>query len=531
MLKIVWKISEDSLLKVPHYKFLFSFHNNEYNMIYISAQPDDFYFIWQLELQIRNFSSLGIAKEDYHILIGVDPHKGLSMEFRNMMKQYATLASFYIYNDTRKSKNYIPSLRPHIIKKHFTKYPDLKECNIFYHDSDILLRTLPVNGSMLADDTSYVSDTRSYLDSKYVIAKGGEEALEIMCSITGITVQQAIEHDAHCGGAQYLLKHVDEKFWGKIEKRSELIYTALRDINTKRNNEMFASTGTNFSKYVGIQEWCADMWAINYTMIEEKRKVRIAQSMRFCWADSPIAEWDKCTILHYTGNQKHERPIFKKSDYLQYHPLCDFGLKNISSTACGIKVVEQIFQLRDSCPRCNLMDTLFIIDWNNNTTLVVEFMILHFHTQILIVVDEENLSSYSNTFSHLSDKVTLCSYKEEVQTVEYFKAKGVKYVVQYIPNLIIHPRILKSVLTGIRKCGKEAIAVNSQYFVVDKLMTRMFQKMKDIELLYSNKGKFIVSQGCKCIECYTICAYLKGDTPYNDKAISGKLMNGCFVLF
>lgn len=157
-------------------------------MIYLSAQPDDFYFVWQLELQIRNFSSLGIVKEDYHILIGIDPQKGLSAELRDMMRRYASLASFYVYNDTRKSKNYIPSLRPHIIKKHFTKYPDLRERSIFYHDSDILFKTLPVTGDMLSNDALYVSDTRSYLDSKYVIAKGGKEALEIMCSITGITV-------------------------------------------------------------------------------------------------------------------------------------------------------------------------------------------------------------------------------------------------------------------------------------------------------------------------------------------------------
>jgi hypothetical protein len=28
-------------------------------MIFLSAQPDDFYFTWQLELQIHNFNSLG----------------------------------------------------------------------------------------------------------------------------------------------------------------------------------------------------------------------------------------------------------------------------------------------------------------------------------------------------------------------------------------------------------------------------------------------------------------------------------------
>lgn len=501
-------------------------------MIYLSAQPDDFYFVWQLELQIRNFSSLGIAKENYHILIGIDPQKGLSAEFRDMMKRYASLASFYVYKDTRKSKNYIPSLRPHIIKKHFTKYPDLRERSIFYHDSDILFRMLPVNGDMLSDDTSYVSDTRSYLDSKYVIAKGGEEALGIMCSITGITVQQAIEHDAHCGGAQYLLKHVDKHFWNKIEKRSELIYTALRDINISRSNELLKCNGGRLSEYKGIQAWCADMWTIFYTLIEEKRKVRIADAMRFCWADSSLEEWYKCSILHYTGNQKHDHPTFKKSDYTQYRPEYDWKLRDISPNTCSIKVVEQILQFRTLLPKYDLRDTLFVVRAGDDfiTTLVIEFLSLYLQTNILIVTENQNIDSTSDVYSYLVESVTPCSYDKQTDVVESFKTKGINYVVQYPFGLIVHPQILYSVLMRTHESRKEATALEMQYFVVDKLMTQMFQKMKETELLYSNKGKFVISQEALRIECSTMDAYLRGDTPHNDKVISKKLIDECFVL-
>jgi len=37
-------------------------------MIYISGQPDESFFIWQLELQIINFNDLGITKDQIHVL-------------------------------------------------------------------------------------------------------------------------------------------------------------------------------------------------------------------------------------------------------------------------------------------------------------------------------------------------------------------------------------------------------------------------------------------------------------------------------
>lgn len=501
-------------------------------MVFISAQPDDFYFVWQLELQIRNFSSLGIAKSNYHILIGVDPKKGLSYDFQDLIKKYSSFANFFIYNDTRKSRNYIPSLRPHILKKHYIKYPDLSKQSIFYHDSDILFRKLPINDEMVHDDVCYLSDTRSYLDTNYVIETGGKNALEAMCSISGIKVQQAVEYDAHCGGAQYLLKHVDYKFWSKIEKRCENIYTELCNINISRSNELLYNHGVKRSDYKGIQAWCADMWAIFYTLIEEHQKIMISDSMHFCWADSPLEEWEKCSILHYTGNQKNEETSFKKSLYTQYLPQHDWNLRNISPKTCSIKVVEQIIQLRETKHKYDLYETLFIIHLEShaNTTLVIEFLLLYFQIHILIVVDNKDVIAKSDTYSYLQKTVTLCSHEVEDIYVESFKSKGVKYVVRYAENLIIHPNILYNAIVKFRDKGNKVSILPSQCYVVDKLMVQMFQKMKVAELLCCNVGKFIVSQDSHCIECYAIEAYLIGETLSKNKIFTKKIADEYFVL-
>ncbi len=39
-------------------------------MIFLSAQPDDTYFIWQLQVLTHNLRQLEVNKEDIHILVG-----------------------------------------------------------------------------------------------------------------------------------------------------------------------------------------------------------------------------------------------------------------------------------------------------------------------------------------------------------------------------------------------------------------------------------------------------------------------------
>jgi len=54
-------------------------------MIYISAQPDSIYFIWQLEIQLRNFRTRGIERQNIHVLIGYDERMGINPRFEECM--------------------------------------------------------------------------------------------------------------------------------------------------------------------------------------------------------------------------------------------------------------------------------------------------------------------------------------------------------------------------------------------------------------------------------------------------------------
>jgi hypothetical protein len=163
-------------------------------MIYLSAQPDDYYFLWQLQLQIFNFKSLGIQPENIHVLIGYNPNKGLNVEFSRWIKGN-TDALFFTYPDSRLSPTYLPSIQPHIIAKHVNALPYLEEEIIFYHDSDIIFRCLPDFETLNETGDWYASDTRDYLAIKHILDTGGESVLNQMCSVVGITVTHVANQD------------------------------------------------------------------------------------------------------------------------------------------------------------------------------------------------------------------------------------------------------------------------------------------------------------------------------------------------
>lgn len=189
-------------------------------MIFISSQPDEYFFLWQLEIQIYNFISVGIAPQDIHILIGYDPQKGLDEEFQLFIdiNKHVNICS---YPDTRISKLYPPSLRWHIIAKHLRAFPELQKAAIFHHDSDIVFKRLPDFDLLMHNDIWYASDTRSYLSSSYIKSKVDTEIFGKMCEIVGVSPDEVEKDDCNAGGAQYLIKGMSLEFLEKMERDSE----------------------------------------------------------------------------------------------------------------------------------------------------------------------------------------------------------------------------------------------------------------------------------------------------------------------
>jgi hypothetical protein len=100
-----------------------------------------------------------------HVVFGyVDSpsSKGLALA-----EKYPGLIHFYKDERTSDQKVYVPSIRPHILKKFFQEFPELGK-EVFYHDSDIFLVSVPDFTSLLHDKFGYVSDTISYIGYNYL---------------------------------------------------------------------------------------------------------------------------------------------------------------------------------------------------------------------------------------------------------------------------------------------------------------------------------------------------------------------------
>jgi hypothetical protein len=243
----------------------------------IQVVEDKPYFVWQLYVQMMNFRDHGVEEEAVILVVG--------NELSNDMKQLQawTKAKIYCYPDTRKSRTYIPSIRPHLLKKYFLEIEQPEV--FFYHDQDIIFLKKPFLDELAAGDTNYVAaNAASYLNSGYCNSFK-KSVFPSMCDLVGISEDLVRENDRNCGGAQYVLKGIDHKFWEKMERDCERLYRYLM---------LFFETEER-----KIQMWTADMWAILWNLWAAGKKTEHHESINFCWP------WDlrqnDYAIFHNSG--------------------------------------------------------------------------------------------------------------------------------------------------------------------------------------------------------------------------------------
>lgn len=465
-------------------------------MIYLSAQPDSIYFIWQLEIQLRNFNSLGIPKTAIHVLVGVDPKVGLQRQFDNFIQSYKHLANFFIYTDTRDKRKYTSSIRPHIIKKHFKEMASLQNEVIFYHDSDVLLSRVLQIEQLYEDGVCYVSDTRNYLDSAYIIKSGSEKLLEEMAAIVGIPVSTIIANDENSGGAQYILKNLTYQFWEKVETDCEALFDIMNGFNKQLWLCDYRERKSYRSEDRGIQAWCADMWAVLWNLWYFGNEVHIHSEMEFSWPNSPIEKWKKLAVFHYSGHQHYDDSIFKKTKYINFMPWYDQKLNSISEKVCSYKILNAIEEIRaeldqertkipqtcivlvvDKYQRSSLDCLLGLQQYINKKLnckiqiLLEDFQGIPFNVNDLGGNDSEFLD-----FERLRQKLNDENYTEIIfWPIQYFLSER---------ELINNLNILNANAAGFRW------ATSSVVKKIDLIFTKAFIDILDEDLLKMNLNKF-----------------------------------------
>ena len=298
--------------------------------------PDNNYFLWQMLVQINNFKKLGFD-ENVIYLIGKRSMQKSSVLDR-IMASGNIKSTFYVVNDERANPKYSPGLRPHILAKYYEKYPNAENETFLLLDPDVLFTKKIKLNDLEKDNVWYLSDTLSYINTKYIKSKG-EQLFVDMCNIVGIDPQIVEANDDNAGGAQYLIKNASVDYWKKAESDSEKLY------------ELMVTTSNKYCPEHPIQAWTAGMWADLWNAWLFGYQTKISKKMDFCWATDKIDKWGSTSIYHNAGAVIDNGQYFLKTKY-QSSP---FSKEiNCSGDYCSYNYVKEIKETEN-----NFKDILF----------------------------------------------------------------------------------------------------------------------------------------------------------------------------
>jgi len=285
------------------------------NLAIVSVQPDDLQFYWQLKTQLYNFRKYDLSK--YYRVLLFTPYGRMPNEIFYKLSEEFPEAQFFFYVDSGNQCshlmnvfNYIPLLRPWTLNQHFKAYPELEQKNILYLDSDVIFTKKIDLNDYLNDYICYLSYTgnsdikNNYLSASYFDKKSKDvlprkveayskiDVLNDTAKLIGIDRQICEENELNTGGAQYIIKGINAKFWADVMDGCMLIRTHLSSVNRKYFE----------SENKGFQSWCADMWAVLWNLWKRGKQTRCPKELDFAWATDPIEKWDKVSIYHDAGD-------------------------------------------------------------------------------------------------------------------------------------------------------------------------------------------------------------------------------------
>lgn len=288
-------------------------------ILFVSAQPDVPYFIWQIKIYVNNFIEKGINPNQIHVVLGIVKVNGKPSEESIKLKDLGI--NVYHFIDERNKKTYIPSIKPYLISKWIKLNSDYGKL-FFLHDADIIFNKLPNFNKLINDDICYLSDTIGYIGYNYIIdccdryekahpksEKG--QLLKEMANIVGVSVDVINDNQENSGGGQYLIKNTTFEVWNKIYKDSTNLYDQMLDYQKR----FPISPGE-------IQFWTAEMWSLIWNLWMYNYKTKITNELDFSWATDSLKVYEKRPILHMAGvTEDMKFKKFYKGDFINVDPI------------------------------------------------------------------------------------------------------------------------------------------------------------------------------------------------------------------
>jgi len=333
---------------------------------FICAQPDDTYYTWQVHLWLESLKKINHSK-DAIVLVFTPKDRTPDLPKWQRINELYPEAEFVFYTDdhdiTPLLGIYVSVLRPYVLWRYFKANPKRVADAIFYCDCDIVFSERFNIDALIEDDINYVSDTNSYINASYFDSKVHDVLLEkkeeyatrdVLAEVTsliGVNRQIAEEHNLNSGGAQYLLKNIDAKFWSKVMNDCLVIRTYLQHIN----KEFFESENK------GFQSWCADMWSVLWNLWLRDVAPKVVPEMGFSWATDTIDRLETHPIYHNAGisselmkvSETFSYPTFYKGKYHSgkdpfTDPQINFVFENEDSKKyCSWYYVKELKELFD----------------------------------------------------------------------------------------------------------------------------------------------------------------------------------------
>ncbi len=293
-------------------------------LAYITCCPDDTYFTWQVHMWLESLKELGQSDKAV-VLVFIPNFREENPKWKQVVELYPE-AVFKFYKDEDNASSllgiYIPVLRPYVMWRFLKENPIYATKALFYCDSDILFTKEFNIDSFIEDDINYLSDTNSYINADYFDSKIKDvlpekleeyktrDILAEVTSLIGITREICVANNMNSGGAQYLLKNTDSKFWSKVMNDCIIIRSYLLKIN----REFFRDENA------GFQSWCADMFSVLWNLWFQNQETKVVPELNFAWSTDPIGKLEETTILHNAGivsETGNGYPAFYKGKYHQ----------------------------------------------------------------------------------------------------------------------------------------------------------------------------------------------------------------------
>lgn len=304
-------------------------------MLFVTTQPDSDYYIWQLQVQLNNFKKFG-CEDKCVVIFGYNPNLGINPTAREFEKTANCRVLFYPDTRDLSMRLYVPSIRPHLLKKLYKENPEIVENNnYFYLDCDILFLDYPNFNGLDDEKIVHLSPTPQEYSIEDVKKKNPELYVK-MCKAVGISTQIVDQNRHTGGGVTYFIKHfnyLDYYFWDKVEKDSVALY------------KMMLVT-VNKDSY--IQILTANKWALLWNLWLIGYDTKPSDELSMTWADSPIEESKNHNLYNNAGVLEEQRSyLFYKGDYVYKSPFGE-DFTYVSDKFCSIKYVEEIIETAKS---------------------------------------------------------------------------------------------------------------------------------------------------------------------------------------